>query len=124
MSDHASRAELEALRAEVAALRAAVDEARELGRQTMRRHRCCPACGDRRLAHAAEVLDRGDDGKRFPMALNQPWRWANNVVGVFEAYVCRACGLVEWYVRDPSALREIEPNLVFIDEGSASGPYR
>ena len=49
---------------------------------------------------------------------------ATALVGTLEAYVCRACGFVEWYCLDPEAL-PIGPEYMTeeIDVGS-SDPYR
>ena len=117
--------ELEALRAEVAQLRAQLDTARLALTPTMRARLRCPACGSARLAHAKQVLDRGDGDARKVMALNQPSWWSDKLVGELEAFACTACGLVEWYVKDPKGLREVKGQLTILDgETPESGPYR
>ena len=61
----------------------------------MRSNQACPACAGREIVHASEVLDR--DQGRYPMAIRQPSVWRARVTGKFELYLCRTCGLVEWY---------------------------
>lgn len=122
------KSEIEALRTEVARLR---DELASLHRDvhrarthidlTMRGQLRCRACNCRRIAHAPRVLDRGDDGTRKEMALYQPSWWSDKTQGHLEAYVCTRCGLVEWWVTDPSALEPHEKYLIILD-GEVTGP--
>ncbi|HEY5949081.1 MAG TPA: hypothetical protein VIV40_26495 [Kofleriaceae bacterium] len=124
MADDTLLRELAELRAEITTLRAQVDNARLHAAPTMRARLRCPACGNARLAHAKSVLDRGD-GDRKVMALNQPSWWSDKLVGELEAFACTACGLVEWYVKDPGGLREVKRQLEILDgEEQESGPYR
>ena len=125
---------------ELAALCAEVHELRELvtrlGKDlmraqqhvdlTMRGQLRCRACGCRRIAHALSVLDRGDGDMRKEMALYQGSWWRSQTTGHLEAYVCTKCGLVEWWVKDPSTLVEHADYLRILDgeaEGG-QGPYR
>lgn len=120
------------LRDEILALRALAErlaaqlEAARLGHSpTMRARLRCPACGTSRIAHTKHVLDRGDGDARKVMALSQPSWWSDKLVGELEAFACTGCGLVEWYVRDPGALREVKGQLTILDgETPESGPYR
>lgn len=117
--------ELAALRAEVAQLRAQLDNARLHRAPTMRARLRCPACGHGRIAHAKQVLDRGDGDARKAMALNQPRWWSDKLVGELEAFACTGCGLVEWFVKDPGGLREVKSQLEILDgETPETGPYR
>ncbi len=91
----------------------------------MRARLRCPACGSARLAHAKQVLDRGDGDARKVMALNQPSWWSDKLVGELEAFACTGCGLVEWYVKDPGGLREVKGQIQILDgEAPELGPYR
>jgi hypothetical protein len=115
--------EIQLLRAEVAALRDdGTNLARELARahndHTMRGQVRCRACNCRRIAHAPTVLDRSDE-ERKALALFQPTWW--KVVGQLEAYACTRCGLVEWWVADPSTLQPHDESLHILD-GDVSGP--
>jgi hypothetical protein len=125
MADDDVLRELAELRAEVAQRRARLDNARLHPAPTMRARLRCPACGNARLAHAKQVLDRGDGDARKVMALNQPSWWSDKLVGELEAFACTACGLVEWYVKDPGGLREVKGQIQILDgEAPDSGPYR
>ncbi len=125
-----AEAELARLRKEVDELGALVGAAHQRGDLSMRGQRRCPACGNRRLLHAREVLDRGDANYREKMALVKPSIWRNRVLGVFETFVCAQCGLVEWYVRDVDELVEQLGSLKKVirliedEEPDPSGPYR
>lgn len=119
------RAELDELRKVVETLQAQLAAARLHATPTMRARLRCPACGNARLAHAKQVLDRGDGDARKVMALNQPSWWSDKLVGELEAFACTACGLVEWYVKDPGGLREVKGQLTILDgEAPETGPYR
>lgn len=118
-------AELAALRTEIAELRAQLDSARLAEPPTMRGRTRCPSCHATRIAHARKILDRGDGDMRKALALCQPSWWSSTVVGEFEAYACTGCGLVEWYVKDPGTLRDVDQDLVLIDgETPSAGPFR
>ena len=124
MTDAERDAELARLRADLDNLRAQLATAPK--RETMRRSLRCPACGCQRIAHAREILDRGDSDTRETMALYQPSWWSGRVVGELEAYACTACGLLEWYVKDPGALEEHDKYLRILDGTGPDqhGPYR
>src|SRR6187200_2545642 len=125
MADDTLLRELAQLRTEVSQLRAQLDSSRLHQAPTMRARLRCPACGNARLAHAKEVLDRGDGDSRKVMALNQPSWWSDKLVGELEAFACTTCGLVEWYVKDPGGLREVKGQITILDgETPESGPYR
>ena len=125
MADDTLLRELAQLRAELAQLRAQLDSARLHQPPTMRARLRCPACGNARIAHAMEVLDRGDGDARKVMALNKPSWWSDKLVGELECFACTGCGWVEWYVKDPGGLREVKGQLEILDgEAPESGPYR
>ena len=73
-----------------------------------------------------KVLDRGDGDARKALVLYQPSWWSSKTKGQLEAYVCTACGLVEWWVADPGALEPHEDYLRILDgdAGDTAGPYR
>ena len=126
MADEAAlRAELAALREELVQLKAQLDSARLHHAPTMRTRLRCPACGNARIAHATQVLDRGDGDARKVMALSQPSWWSDKLVGEVEAFACCSCGWLEWYVKDPGGLREVKGQLQILDgETPDDGPYR
>jgi len=125
MADEALAETVAQLQAEVKQLRTQLDNARLHAVPTMRARLRCPACGNARLAHAREVLDRGDGDARKVMALNQPSWWSDKLVGELEAFACTKCGLVEWYVKDPGGLREVKGQITILDgETPETGPYR
>jgi DNA-directed RNA polymerase subunit RPC12/RpoP/Zn ribbon nucleic-acid-binding protein len=108
---------VEALEAEVAATR---------GRReaSMRTDARCPACGARKILHAREVLDRSESG-RSRLALAQPSIWRERGVGEFEVYVCVACGLCEWRVKDLLGLEIDNERFRLLEiEEPKPGPYR
>lgn len=73
--------------------------------RSMRTQARCPLCGGQQLLYARQVLDRADGPTRAPMALEQlSWFNSENCAGRFEAWICRGCGAVEWYVPDLSRL--------------------
>lgn len=123
--------ELAALRAELAALTAAhqalvarVDNVIPTTATTMARQLRCPSCSATRIARVESVLDRGESNAREEMALVQPSFWSSKVVGKLGCYACTACGLVEWYVKDPSTLVEVEGKIAILDNAVPAPPYR
>lgn len=123
-SKEALAEELAELRQEVARLRGELRAASGRVALTMKAQRRCPGCGGRTLLHASRVLDRSDAG-REALALAQPSAWFSRGVGEFEVYVCRACGLCEWYVKDLEALEEHKDLFTLIEAPkSENGPYR
>jgi hypothetical protein len=119
------RQDLESLRATVAALEADLRGATGRLDFTMRNHQRCRSCGGRKIAHALSVLDRGDGNTRESLALNRPSWWSSKTQGELEAFVCANCGLVEWWVKDPSTLQPHEDYLAILDgESDPNGPYR
>jgi ribosomal protein L32 len=119
------RKDLESLCTTVAALDAELRAARGRVDLTMRNQQRCRACGNRKIAHALSVLDRGDSNTRESLALNRPSWWSSKTQGELEAFVCMKCGLVEWWVKDPESLRPHEDYLAIIDsEPDPNGPYR
>jgi hypothetical protein len=115
------RTELAALRDEVGALQRDLRMARTHIDLTMRGQLRCRACNCRRIAHAPKVLDRADGDERKELALYRPSWWSGKVHGVFEAYACTRCGLVEWWISDPATLVPHDEFLHIID-GDVNGP--
>jgi len=123
--------ELAALRVELAALTTAhnalvarVEAVVPNTGMTMARHGRCPACSTTRIARVESILDRGESNAREEMALVQPSFWSSKVVGTLGCYACTSCGLVEWYVKDPSTLREVEGKITIVDGTPPVAPYR
>lgn len=115
------RAELAMLREDVVNLHRDLRAASSHIDLTMRGQLRCRACNCRRIAHAPKVLDRADGDDRKALALYRPSWWSGKVNGELEAYICTRCGLVEWWVSDPSTLVPHDEYLNIID-GEVSGP--
>lgn len=122
----ALRAELAALTAAYQALLARVDAIAPSAPPTMAKQHKCPVCSATRIARVESVLDRGESNSREEMALVQPSFWSSKVVGKLGCYACTACGLVEWYVKDPDSLKDIEGKMTIIDSTvpPQRDPYR
>ncbi len=73
---------------------------------TMRRRQRCPACAAQSILHFATVRDHNYGDAFAPMALELRGILSTTPIGEFEIYVCRGCGLVEWYVKGAG---EIDP---------------
>ncbi|HEY5927122.1 MAG TPA: hypothetical protein VIV11_35785 [Kofleriaceae bacterium] len=88
---------VEDLRAQLREAHARLDEERTRIR-TMRLTHVCPSCGGKRVLQFRRVNEVGDSGV-VPLSLNTKYRmWSGVHEGdPLEAYVCRACGLVEWH---------------------------
>jgi ribosomal protein S27AE len=134
MAEHTNDDKVEELRAEILHLRAQlanldqdVRRAQQHIDLTMRGQLRCRACNCRRIAHAPQVLDRAAGGNGETMVLYAPgWFDDGTTFGHFEAYVCTACGLVEWWVKDPAALEPLKDKLLILggEPADAKGPYR
>ena len=120
------RAEVAALRDELAGLQQDLRVARAYVDLTMRGQLRCRACQCRRITHAPKVLDRAENDERKELALYRPSWWSGKVNGELEAYVCTQCGLVEWWVSDPSSLQPHDEYLHIIDGDvdAPKAPYR
>ena len=94
---------------------------------SMRARLRCPACGHREILYATEILDEADGATRKPMALRRPSWWRARTEGVFQAYICNACGLVEWRT-DPTTItpngKEVQLLMGGDPDAASQGPYR
>jgi hypothetical protein len=91
-------ARLAALEAQVAAMRAALELA---GRgRTMRQTHRCPACGHGRVLHFRTIRDVGHNQLHLLTLQKERsvWFGVKNEAAPLEAFVCKACHLVEWHV--------------------------
>jgi hypothetical protein len=122
----ALRDELAALTTAYLALLARVDAVVPNTTPTMAKTFKCPACNTTRIARVESILDRGESNAREEMALVQPSFWSSKVVGKLGCYACTGCGLVEWYVKDPSELKDVEGKITITDSAIAPSrdPYR
>jgi hypothetical protein len=117
----ALRREVTQLRDELTALQRDVHRARTHIDLTMRGQLRCRACNCRRIAHAPHILDRSESFDHV-LALYRTHRFlSSNDHGTFEAYVCTRCGLVEWWITNPSSLQPHEDHLEILD-GDVEGP--
>jgi hypothetical protein len=115
--------QVQSLRAELAGVLEQLEHHRRTDLSMRGQHRC-PACGARKILHARRIVDR-DSGTTQPLAVTTVGFFAPKPRGQFECYICVACGLVEWHVKDPSEI-DIDDDVFRveeIDEGHA-GPYR
>jgi hypothetical protein len=66
---------------------------------TMARAHRCPGCGGRKLLRFGNLQTSGYRGRLSPFRLQQGREFLSRMsAGSVEAYACRACRLVEWYV--------------------------
>ena len=88
---------LVALELAMTELRAELDTERSRIR-TMRQTLRCPSCGHRRILHFRRINEAGDSGV-LPLSLTTRYSgWLGAQEGEpLHAYVCRACGLLEWH---------------------------
>jgi len=114
----------------------------------MKNSATCPKCGGNRILHVTQVADSvGEIGDqlagpkprgpveqgskawriaRVPVPEEQRrwWKGLMNVVGLVEAFVCRACGYTELYTVEAAEI-EADGELIRELEGpEPSGPYR
>lgn len=59
------------------------------------------------------------DGRRELMDIEEA-----RPLGLFETYICSACGFVEWYCQDPSAIPIGPTHMSDIVDYSTDTPYR
>lgn len=117
---------------QLAELGRSVDTARGHLTLSMRKQLRCPACGARSLLHFAHVRDHNYGNAFAPMAVELRGMVSTTPFGEFEIYVCRACGIVEWYIKgageiDPEQLdKKNRENIRIIDNDlpEGDGPYR
>lgn len=120
------QAELESLRARLDALTAAGATART----TLRVHRRCPLCDTRSVLRIERVADRigGTVRPLAPLVEVSPWTGPDEGLGQFVIYVCRQCGLTEWYVANVDEIPADADGVQLLEgpprgEGGA-GPFR
>lgn len=78
----------------------------------MKKSGVCPKCRHASVHHVRAVaqLDHDTFRKTIPFALEVQGVTAKDGhtyptgLGETEAYVCKGCGFVEWYVKDPASL--------------------
>jgi hypothetical protein len=114
---------VEALEAVNDSLRSQLDAARAGLDLTMRGQGRCRACGGTDVLHANMVVDRGHGNYAEPLAVSVKG-WLSRAVGAFETYICVACGLVEWYVKNPSELHVDGKQIERLEPKGPGGPYR
>lgn len=87
----------------------------------MRRSHRCPKCDHHEVLYVPEVRDSDHD--RLAMA-GRTSLWTSEEQGGFEAYMCRACGYTELYVREPQKLDETLIKGAKILSSGPRNPYR
>lgn len=123
---HALEDELAAMQARLDGLLAEL--ARAGGYRAMRDSRQCPACGGRSLLHVRALREIGAEGVAVPLCLSVDATWRRTTrSGPLEAFVCRACKLVELQAIDLDGLVADGEHVVAIEPEPAApsaGPYR
>lgn len=109
---------VEALEAANGTLRAQLEAARGGLDLTMRGQGRCRACGGANILHAETINDAGT------VALSVTAAWTGRPLGTFEAYICVACGAVEWYVKDPGNIKSAKRVTPPAPAGDDGSPYR
>src|SRR5262245_66533869 len=116
---------LDRLEAAVTELRTELTAARGAMRDTRR----CPACGGRELLHIREPQFIGYRGhsRRYALVSHRTSWFDSANRGLLEAYVCRACLLVEWHACDLKDVIADGTQVVALDPDPApprDGPFR
>jgi hypothetical protein len=119
----ALEARLAAVAADNEALRARLDETRNVLDVTMRAQRRCRACGGRSIIHAEQVADSAT-WPPVPFAVAQKSVLLGTKKGEVEAYICAACGLMEWYVKKPDELQPDGKVISRLEPPPEDDPYR
>ena len=116
------------LRAELDALREQVSAAQGRVRMTMREQVRCPGCGGTSILHSSRVIDSANAHKLHGLGLHRGLKWGKvlPVQGPLEIYICRACGLGEWYVKDLDDVDTSDEQFRIIEGATdqPTGPYR
>lgn len=122
-------ARLESLEAAMLEVRTRLATLRPERFHSMRDYLRCPTCGGGSLLHFREVRERTQHGMS-PVALHHKDGWfINEAQAPLEAFVCRACSLVEWHV---VTLEGVEPDGTYVvayeqepePEAPSEGPFR
>lgn len=119
---------LEDLEKRLAALESEVASLRANRTGSMRDTQCCPACGGRSILVFTQVTERGhmDRISIGALAHATSWRGVKDLAPL-QAFVCRACGKVEWYATGLEDVA-VDGTIVRLLEGapdsSDAGPYR
>jgi hypothetical protein len=118
---------LAALEAQVAALRG---ELAGVGRgHTMRQTHRCPACGHGRVLQFRVIPDVGPNQLHLLTLQKQRsvWFGVQSEAAPLEAFVCKACRLVEWHVTSLDGVEVDGSNIVELiaeEPPPSSEPYR
>ena len=70
----------------------------------MKASKTCPKCECTDIFYSATIMDRGEGNASLPLAIGRSGPIHAWVYGQFEVYVCKRCGLSEFYVHDPEQL--------------------
>jgi hypothetical protein len=118
------------LEREIEALRARLDVLAQgsPGRSSLRVHNRCPVCDRRSVLRIERVADRAHGGAVAAFApMIDAGLWTQKALGQFVLYVCRGCGLAEWYVAQLDEI-PVDREGVQLIEGepppAAKGPFR
>jgi len=119
------------LEREIESLRARLDALAEQGapgRTSLRIHRRCPVCDHRSVLRIERVADRSQGAIEALAPLIENGFLEQRALGQFVVYVCRQCGLAEWYVARIEEIPLDHP-AVRVSDGppkppAGSGPFR
>lgn len=116
-----------ALEDAVRELRAQLEELQRERTPSLRFGLRCYACGGERVLHIRQVLE-GTYGKSVPLSLGATESmWSGHKPGdPLEVFVCRGCGLVEWYASGFSKLEVDGKSIVELvrEVPTPTDPYR
>lgn len=90
----------------------------------MRRTHRCPKCDHGEVLYIPELRDSNYDRMAVAGRYGLYSKWSPGEQGGFEAYMCRACGYTELYVREPAKLDESLIKGAKILSAGPRSPYR
>lgn len=88
----------------------------------------CPKCSGERILKVSEVADKAPGAGGGVLSIfariseEGLGEWESR--GVFEAYVCGACGFTEWFVQDPVSIPVDGTVIQLVEPPEHKGPYR
>lgn len=134
MDDAEHLARYAALESAITELRAELVRLKKPRIHSMRATGRCPSCNGRHLLHVKRLTDVSGDGQNVNLSLQKDrsgfWGALGSITdtGVLEAYVCKACRLVELGASTLDDVKITGTDVVELvgpeDEDPAVGPYR
>lgn len=130
-SDSSWQAQVDELRSELALMRAELTSLRNSPRTSLKLHNRCPSCQGTSVLHCNEIRDYNNDNSHSPMSIQLMGVLRKRAIGSFEAYICRQCEFVEWYLKGAADIvpgkldKRNRKNIRIVDsEMPKDGPFR